>query len=111
MVVAWKTGQKRESDREQLRGYAMYARASWDVPLEKIECRVVYLPSLEEVEVRVDEAEVAAFSERMRESIAHMLGLLDDREGNVATIGNFPPTENEKACARCVFRRPCKGQG
>jgi hypothetical protein len=38
-----------------------------------------------------------------------MHSLLDDVAGNVASIGNFPPTDDEKACARCVFRRPCKG--
>ncbi|WP_373046481.1 PD-(D/E)XK nuclease family protein [Vulgatibacter sp.] len=109
VVVDWKTGQKRESDREQLRGYAIYARETWGVPLDRIECRVVYLPSLEEVEVRVDESEVAAFSERMKASIENMLSLLVDRDANVATAENFPPTDDEKACARCVFRRPCKG--
>jgi hypothetical protein len=109
VVVDWKTGQKRESDREQLRGYAMYARDTWAVPLDRIECRVVYLPSLEEAEVRVDESEVASFGERMRQSIAHMLDLLDDRAANVARIDNFPAANDEKSCARCVFRRPCRG--
>ena len=108
VLVDWKTGQRRESDREQLRGYAMYARDTWGVPLDRIECRVVYLPSMEEVEVRVGEAEVAGFSERMRGSIDHMRSLLDDPANNVATLGNFPPTDDVQACARCVFRGPCK---
>ncbi len=109
VVVDWKTGQRRESDREQLRGYAMYARDTWDVPLDRVECRVVYLPSLDEVEVRVDESEVLSFGERMKGSIEHMLDLLDDRAANVASIANFPRVDDEKICARCVFRRPCKG--
>jgi len=109
VLIDWKTGQRREADREQLRGYAMFARATWGVPLEKIECRVVYLPSLEEDEVHVDEAEVGAFSERMRASIERMRALLDDPAENVASIGRFPPTDDERTCARCPFRRPCRG--
>lgn len=109
VVVDWKTGQRRESDREQLRGYAMYARDTWGVPLDRVACRVVYLPSLDEVEVHVDESEVASFGERMRASIENMLALLDDRAANVASVANFPAAGDERACARCVFRRPCKG--
>jgi hypothetical protein len=109
VVIDWKTGQRRESDREQLRGYAMYARDVWDVPLDRIECRVVYLPSLEEDEVHVDDAELAAFADRMRASIAQMRALLDDPAANVASIEKFPRTDDERTCARCVFRRPCRG--
>lgn len=109
VLVDWKTGQRRESDKEQLRGYAMFARQTWDVPLEKIECRVVYLPSMDEEEVHVDEAEIASFSERMRASIAHMQSLLDDPAENVASIDRFPRTEDQAACGRCVFRGPCLG--
>lgn len=109
-VVDWKTGRQRESDREQLLGYAMYARDTWGVPLTGVECRVVYLPSLEEIEVRIGEDEVASFSGRMRSSIDRMRELLVDPVANVAVPENFPPTENEAACKRCPFRRPCRGE-
>jgi len=107
MVVDWKTGKPRESDGEQLLGYALYARATWDVPLEKVECRVVYLPSLDEVEVPIHADSIRGFEERMGASIAHMQSLLDDRETNTASATSFPKTDSEKTCARCVFRRPC----
>lgn len=109
VVIDWKTGQRRESDREQLRGYALYARETWQISLERIECRVVYLPSLEEEEVRIDEAEANAFCERMRASIEAMRNLLDDPVRNLASIDRFPRTDDERTCARCVFRRPCRG--
>lgn len=109
VVVDWKTGRQRESDREQLLGYAMYARSTWDVPIAKVECRVVYLPSLEEVQVPVDDGTIDAFAARMSESIAAMRGLLADPDRNVATIDSFPRTTDAGACARCVFRRPCLG--
>lgn len=111
VVVDWKTGQQRESDREQLLGYAMFARDTWDVPLEKLECRVVYLPSAAEDEVRVDAPEVEAFSARMRTSIERMKSLLDDPAENTARLDRFPATGDERACRRCPFRRPCRGNG
>ena len=111
VVVDWKTGQQRESDREQLLGYAMYARDTWGVPLERLECRVVYLPSAHEDEVRIGEAEIEAFAGRMRESIARMKALLDDPSGNVARLERFPASGGERACQRCPFRRPCRGEG
>ena len=109
VVVDWKTGQKRESDKEQLLGYAMYARDTWGAPLEKIECRVVYLPSKDEELVPISGAEVEAFSARMRGSIAEMRGLLDDPTANVAVIARFPQVDDPRICGRCPFRRPCKG--
>ncbi len=110
VVVDWKTGQQRESDREQLLGYAMFARDTWGVPLERIECRVVYLPSANEDEVRVGSEEVEAFAGRMRASIARMKALLDDPAQNLARIERFPATGDDRACRRCPFRRPCRGE-
>jgi len=110
VVVDWKTGKKRDSDQEQLLGYAMYARSTWDVPLAKVDCRVVYLPSLEEVSVPVEEEAIRAFEGRMAASIQTMQGLLADPATNRAReMEAFPRTENEAACARCVFRGPCLG--
>lgn len=111
VLVDWKTGRQRESDREQLLGYAMYAVQTWGVELEQVDCRVVYLPSLEEVKVRVSPDEVSSFTDRMRSSIARMQELLVDPVENVATLENFPMVDDEKVCSRCVFRRPCKGLG
>ncbi|HWV39747.1 MAG TPA: PD-(D/E)XK nuclease family protein [Vulgatibacter sp.] len=109
VVVDWKTGKARESDEEQLLGYALYARATWDVPLEKVECRVVYLPALDEVEVPIHADSIRGFEERMNASIAHMRSLLDDPAANTASASSFPMTDSLKTCARCVFRRPCRG--
>ncbi len=109
VVVDWKTGKPRESDKEQLLGYAMYARSTWDVPLQKIDCRVVYLPSLEEVAVPVDDEAIRGFEGRMAASIERMRGLLVEPAANAARIDDFPRTEDPAACARCVFRRPCLG--
>ncbi|AKU92175.1 RecB family exonuclease [Vulgatibacter incomptus] len=108
-VVDWKTGKPRESDKEQLLGYAVYARDTWDVPLSKVECRVVYLPSLDEVEVRVDDESIRGFTAHMAESIERMRSLLADPDANRAEIATFPKTTDAAACARCPFRRPCLG--
>lgn len=109
VLVDWKTGRQRDGDRDQLLGYALYARDTWGVPLEKVDCRVVYLPSLDEVEVRIAPEEISTFSQQMRSSISRMQELLVDPAENVATIDNFPRVDDEVACGRCVFRRPCRG--
>lgn len=106
-LVDWKTGKMRASDKDQLLGYALYAHATWDVPLERIACRVVYLPEMEEVEVVVDDASIGAFVRSMEASIESMRARLEDPAANLARIANFPRTENSATCAHCVFRRPC----
>lgn len=110
VLVDWKTGRKRDGDKDQLLGYALYARDTWGVPLERVECRVVYLPSLEEVEVRIEAEQITSFADHMRGSIARMQELLVDPVENVASIENFPRVDDEVICGRCVFRRPCRGQ-
>jgi hypothetical protein len=109
VIVDWKTGFPRDGDRQQLLGYAMFAQATWGVPLESIEAAVVYLPSAEEKLVAVDRAQVDAFAGRMRASIAAMRERLLDPAANLAAEESFPRTEDPRACARCPFRRPCRG--
>lgn len=108
VLVDWKTGLPRDSDREQLLGYALYARATWGVPLDRLEGAVVYLPSCEERPVELAPGEVQAFAGRMRASIADMRSRLADPEANLADVERFPRTEDPAACARCPFRRPCR---
>lgn len=106
-VVDWKTGRQRESDREQLLGYALYAGETWGVAPEGIRCTLVYLPDLEEEAVLVDPPGLKAFRGRMAASIAKMRELLADAPSNVAREEDFPRTANRDACGRCPFRRPC----
>lgn len=109
VLVDWKTGQPREADREQLLGYALFARETWGVPADRARCTLVHLPSLEEIAVHAGEDELESFAGRMRSSIERMRSLLVDPAANVADPAAFPPTEDERACSRCVFRRPCRG--
>lgn len=108
VLIDWKTGKQRASDKDQILGYALFARDNWDVSLERISCRVVYLPGMEEVEVPIDGASIEAFVGRMEASIEAMRARLSDPEANLASISNFPPTTNSVTCAHCPFRRPCQ---
>lgn len=108
VLVDWKTGRPRPADQEQLLGYALYAMETWKVPAGKVECRVVYLPSMREEEVVAGEAELQGFAGRMEGSIEKMLALLSDRERNFAEIASFPRTEDPGLCRFCAFRRPCR---
>lgn len=109
VVVDWKTGLARQSDHEQLLGYALFAEAVWGVPAARVTGLVVYLPAMDEQQVKIDPAELQSFQGRMRASIEGMRGRLEDPAQNRAAIEQFPQTQSEEACARCVFRRPCKG--
>ncbi len=107
VLVDWKTGKKREADKDQILGYALFARDNWDVPLERIACRIVYLPEMEELEVPIDTASIEAFLQHMETSLEGMRSRLVDAEANLARIEDFPRTENSATCAHCTFRRPC----
>ena len=107
-VLDWKTGKERGVDHLQVGIYALYARAKWGVPAEAVQGGLVYLGNAaERVDVDVEPAALASSQERMRESIAAMQALLEDRTRNEAALERFPPIPDREACRRCAFRRPC----
>jgi hypothetical protein len=106
-LVDWKTGAPRDEDREQVLGYALYARERWGVPLDKVTARLVYLGSGDEISVQVDPAALEGFRDHFRKSVGEMRALLRDPTANVAVRTDFPLTEDRASCRECAFRRPC----
>jgi hypothetical protein len=108
VLADWKTGSPRDEDRDQVLGYALYARDKWGVPLDKVKARLVYLGSGEEREVGVDPAAMDGFYEHFRQSVAAMREALRDRLANVAARDDFSMAADLAACADCAFRRLCE---
>ncbi|MBR2978612.1 MAG: PD-(D/E)XK nuclease family protein [Myxococcaceae bacterium] len=107
VLVDWKTGQPREEDHEQVRGYALFAASRWSVPPENIVGRLVYLGAGKEIDVAVDEDALAEFRAHFRESVAAMNACLRDPESNKAHEDDFPMTEHTERCRLCAFGRLC----
>lgn len=110
MVLAdWKTGQPRESDREQVLGYALYAQSKWGAAVDRLTAKLVYLAAGTEVDVCVDTSALEGFRATFRESVARMQALLRDPGANVGIKDDFPMTSaDSKSCGSCSFRRMCE---
>ena len=109
VIVDWKTGRAREGYDDQVLGYALYLADRYRLPLETMRARLVYLNDAKEVPVQLEAGELERFTQKFKDSVAQMRGVLKDPARNVAmTEAAFPRTEDLAACARCVFRRPCQ---
>jgi CRISPR/Cas system-associated exonuclease Cas4 (RecB family) len=108
-ILDWKTGRRREKDREQVRGYALFAAHTWDAHPEEIRGELHYLAEGTVDTVDVDPRAIEAFVDRMRASIAEMKAALADPERNLAEEASFPPVSEARVCRWCNFRRLCDG--
>lgn len=111
VLVDWKTGRPREEDKEQVKGYALFAAAKWSATPEQVVARLVYLGSGEEVDVNVAPDALEHFREFFRGSVAQMKQLLRDPARNVAAREDFQPTEDPSRCRGCSFQRLCGRAG
>lgn len=107
VIVDWKTGKARDGEREQILGYALYAAHKWGVDADKVDGRLVYLATGEEVKVGVSAEALEGYRAYLRASVARMRDRLREVERNRAQVDDFPKTENLASCARCAFRRIC----
>lgn len=107
VLVDWKTGRHRDEDKEQVKGYALYAASKWKARPDQVKARLVYLGQAQEVEVSVDPDSLEGFRQYFRESVAKMRELLKDPEKNVAHKDDFPMTEDVQQCRFCPFRKMC----
>lgn len=116
VVVDWKTGPHGPDAwagdaavRFQLACYGLHARVRWGVPPERLRLGVALLARPDYQESGIDAAELAAAEAAIRSSAAAMRARLADPATNLARIEDFPQTDDLARCARCPFRRPCRG--
>ncbi len=108
-ILDWKTGKReREDNPLQLLGYAAYARDRWDVGLERLDVREVYLrrPAPEKA-CRVDEETVETGRQAIRDSVRGMLAVLPDTSRDIAAEDLCEPRPGGYRCRYCPFRALC----
>lgn len=106
-IIDWKTGAPRESDRQQVFGYAMFAESKWKVPRPKIRGALAYLSSGDLDRFAIDDVSIEAFLREARESIGRMRSFLQPDDPTTAREENFRRTDDIGECHRCPFRAEC----
>ncbi len=109
-ILDWKTGRRVTPENPtQMTGYAIYAQRNWNVELEALRVREVYL-RLENPEkvCEVSEETLALAQDKILESIRSMIGALENPAVNVAVEQDFPAAPADWRCSRCFFRGICE---
>jgi len=106
-ILDWKTGRQRDKDKEQVKGYALFAADRWGAAPEELAAELHYLAEGVVTPVTVDGEAIEAFKDRLRTSIAAMKAALADPETNTADQAAFPPVSDARSCRWCNFRRLC----
>lgn len=106
-ILDWKTGRQKERDRDQVRGYALFAIERWGVDAERIDADLHYLGAGEVVRVDLTAQALDRFRGELRASIEKMRASLADAPANRARLEDFPSTTDAGECSRCNFRGAC----
>lgn len=111
-IYDWKSGREGADDLRQLACYALYARAHWKVPYDRLRIVPVYLRELSEAGVQeyaVSPEQLIEAKEEILQSAAHLRARLVDPERNLARMEDFPMTTETWRCRRCFFQEVCYG--
>ncbi|MGE0190668.1 MAG: PD-(D/E)XK nuclease family protein [Planctomycetota bacterium] len=108
-IYDWKTGKvDPEANRPQLGCYTLYVGLRHGTPPAQVVNHLVYLGTdLTEVTFTLEEADLLATKDFLRQSIARMKARLVDPAANAARREDFPLTDDLERCAACSFRRLC----
>lgn len=110
LVWDWKTGRRDIPESPlQLGCYAFYIHQAYGVPIHGVRQRRVDLMAGGEYrETVIGERHLDELLTYIRGSVADMMALLDDPEGNRATEDRFAKVVRRDICGRCSFLRVCK---
>jgi CRISPR/Cas system-associated exonuclease Cas4 (RecB family) len=109
-ILDWKTGKKDERKHAaQLIGYATAASSNFDIPVETIFPRIVYLyPEFQELEIAIQPEDIESFFETVRSQLDEMRDCLKDPDNNIPhDIELFPMRPHEALCRHCRFQELC----
>lgn len=107
VLVDWKTGKARPEDEHlQLSIYGIYAKRSWGSGGAPLQARAVHLEDASVTEYCLDNADLQAAEEMIRESLAEMRRLGEGGTG-APELSAFPKTDDTSRCTYCAFRRVC----
>lgn len=108
IIVDWKTGTSGNIDDFQLTCYSIYAAEKWNISPTDITAVYLFLPTKREWVVNIDDSKINVTKSVIQKSITDMKDMLDDKENNIATIKKFPPTDDNKNCKYCNYKKICR---
>ena len=109
-VLDWKTGRRNEHKHSsQVVAYAAAVSGNFGLDGNKIYPRIIYLyPSYDELELRIEQDDLAGFIERVRCESREMHAYCEDVEQNVPKdIGCFMPSPSQPVCSYCNYQELC----
>ncbi len=107
-IIDWKTGARRDSDLEQIRGYILFAMEKWGATISETLGELHYLSEPDVVRAEVTTEALEAFRQEAKASIEAMRSRLSHIEENVAEEGAFEAKATPSKCGRCNFRGVCE---
>ena len=105
----WKTGKRREDDRDQLALYALYATSAYGISLEDLRLGLAYLKEGVDEEFVVDPIAVERMKDRIEAESLKIRSVLPNPERNEAASASFPETQDSSVCQKCTMFFACKG--
>jgi hypothetical protein len=90
-------------------GYATAAGSNFDIPIDTIFPRIVYLhPSFEELELSLHPNTIEEFFEKVRTETQQMHDYCADPEDNIPKpIEQFPASPSPSLCRHCNYQELC----
>ena len=100
-IYDWKTGRsEKEATAEQLACYALYAKETWGVEVEKVQLVEFNLAKNKVIDYPIREVDLIEVQSEILDSALSMQSLLFDKPGNIAREEDFSPTNDEDTCRR-----------
>jgi len=108
-IIDWKTGnENRQSLRQQLGCYGLYAMDKWGLGVEAIQPSGVFLnDGGRSSSYPIDAELLISVKDQILCSIRAMKSKLRDKDNNAADEDDFELSQDESSCACCTFRKVC----
>lgn len=106
-IVDWKLGSFSDGGAEslQLATYGLWARATYDIPVDAIRIAKAHLADGTVVDFRADSEAFANARVRIHQDLERMIFL--HTYGQTGTMEAFTPAPHPKVCRLCPFRHVC----
>ena len=111
-ILDWKTGAKDQGKHgTQLTAYAMAASHNFNIPIEKIYPKIIYLyPEFSEFEISLGPDDFETLLTRAKNQTIEMQAFCKDPDKNIPlSMDNFPCTAFGGLCSYCNYQGICDG--
>jgi len=107
VIWDWKSGGEKEVNQFQGAVYALYGQRAWGLPTDRLRMCIAYLQPQRVQEVMLTPESLVQTQAQIEDSIEAMRARLRDVEENLASIDDFPMTDDLNRCPSCAFKRLC----